>query len=329
MSWDARLRGLDLRAGGRAARALLLHNASAKLVALISAIGLWFFVNAGERDAEMAVQVPVELHNRPPSVMLVSPRVDFIDLVVSGPRTALNRIDTEHLAVVLDLQGVRPGPTVFRIAGDMLPLPRGVTVVRMTPAEVTLSFATVLRRRVPVYVALNGRPPRGLRIAETRAAPESVEVVGPAAEVDKIRVAETEAIDLDGAEPGLLERDVPLEAPSEYVSFSAGLVHAQVRIAEPERTRTFANLPIEVRNGSERASVQPGRVRLTVRGPRSTIDALELRDGAVYIDAAGREPGAYRVAPELELPAGVALVRQEPETVELRVAREKRNADGG
>ena len=329
MSWSEHLRGLQPRAAGRALLDMLVHNASAKLVALISAIGLWFFVNTGERDAEMAMQVSVELRNRPASVMLVSPRVDFIDVVVSGPRALLKRVDAQQVAVVLDLQGVRPGPAVFRITSEMLDLPRGVTVLRMTPAEVTLAFATVARRRVPVHVALSGRPPAGLRVGEARVAPESVEVVGPAAEVGAVRVAETVPIDLEGATAGLIERDVPLEAPSEYVSFSAGLVHAQVRIEERERTRSFANVAVDVRHGDEAARVVPSQVRVIVRGPRSAADALELHPGAVYIDAAGRAPGVYRVAPTVDLPAGVALVRQEPETVELRIPRHKRKSDGG
>ncbi len=329
MSWWEALRGLSPRALWPHLQGAVVHNAPVKLVALLSAVGLWLFVNTAERDAEIAVPVPVELRNQPANAMLVSPRVDFIDLVVSGPRALLRRIDPSDLSVALDLQGVRSGPTVFRITADMLDLPRGVTVLRMTPAEVTLAFAPVQRRRVPVHVALSGRPSAGLRIGETRVAPESVEVVGPAADVEKVRVAETVSIDLEGAGPGLIERDVALEAPSEYVSFSSGLVHVQVRVEEPERTRTFADVAVEVRDAGTAARVVPARVRLTVRGPRSAAEALELHPGAVYIDAAGRAPGVYQVTPRVDLPAGLTLVRQEPESVELRIARQKQKGDGG
>jgi YbbR domain-containing protein len=323
------LRGWSLRSLWPHLYGAVVHNALVKLVALLSAVGLWFFVNTAERDAEIAVPVPVELRNQPANAMLVSPRVDFIDLVVSGPRALLRRIDLRDLSVVLDLQGVRTGPTVFRITTEMLDLPRGVTVLRMTPAEVTLAFAPVLRRRVPVHVALSGRPAAGLRIGETRVAPESVEVVGPAADVEPVRVAETVPIDLEGASPGLIERDVALEAPSEYVSFSTGLVHVQVRVEEPERTRTFSDVAVDVRDAEGAARVVPPRVRLIVRGPRSSTEALELHPGAVYIDAAGRAPGVYRVAPRVDLPAGLTLVRQEPESVELRISRQKQKSDGG
>jgi hypothetical protein len=328
MTWRERMRALQARDVGEGLRWLLLHNAGVKLLSLLIAAGLWFFVNAGERDAEMAVQVPVELRNRPPNVMLISPRVDFIDLVVSGPRTLLNRIDPERISIALDLHGVRPGPAVFRILGETLDLPRGVTVVRMTPSEVTLEFAAVMRKRVPVHVAFSGKPPAGLRVTDTRVAPESVEVVGPAADVAAIKTAETMAIDLAEAPAGLLERDVALEASGEYVSFSAALAHVQVRLEEPERTRTLSAVPIVVRPGEFRATVTPGTAQVTVRGPQSAIDALEMDHGAVYIDAAGREPGTYQEKPAVDLPAGIELVKQEPATVALRVLRQKRRADG-
>ncbi len=327
MTWRSRLRQVRPRDLGESLRTLLLHNAAIKLLSILIAAGLWFFVNAGERDTELAVRVPVELRNRPANMMLVSPRVDFIDLVVSGPRTLLNRIDPE-LSVALDLHGVRPGPAVFRILGETLDLPRGVSIVRLTPSEVTLEFAPVLRRRLPVHAAVGGKPPDGLRITDTRVAPESIEVTGPSAAVAAMRTVETQPIDLADASAGLLERDVALELPSEYVSFSANLVHVQVRLEEPERTRTISSVPVVVRNTAYRATVKPAAVQITVRGPRSTTEQLELDHGAVYIDADGREPGTYSLTPAVDLPAGVELVRQEPAAVALRILRQRR-ADGG
>lgn len=329
MTWRERVRALRPRNVGESLRWLVLHNAGIKLLSLVAAIGLWFFVNAGERDTELSMQVPVELRNVPPNVMLVSPRVDFIDLVVRGPRTLLSRIQPDQLSMALDLRGVRPGPAVFRIMSEALDLPRGVTVLRLTPSEVTLEFAATLRKRVPVHVAVAGKPPSGLRVTATKAAPESVEAVGPADQVEQIKAAETAPVDLVDAPAGLIERDVGLDAPPEYVSFSASLVHAQVLLEEPERTRTIANVPVVVRNSAYRTALTPPVTQITVRGPRSTTESLELEHGAVYIDATGREPGAYEVTPAVDLPADIELVKQEPSSIVLRVLRQKRKADGG
>lgn len=309
---------------GETLRWLFLHNAGTKLLSVVVAVGLWFFVNAGERDTEISLQVPVELRNIPPTVMLVSPRVDFVDVVVRGPGTLLQRIHRDSISVPLDLRGVRTGPAVLRIMAEALDLPRGVAVVRLTPSEITLQFAAKMRKRVPVRVPITGKAPAGLRVTGTKVAPESIEVVGPAGEVDAIKSVDTAPIDLAEASPGLIERELPLEAPPEYVSFSATLVHAQVTVEEARGTRTVADVPVVVRNCAFRTALQPASIRITVRGPVTAIEALELDHGAVYVDAGAREPGTYRVTPVVDLPGDVELVNQEPALVQLRVLPSRR-----
>ncbi len=326
MSWRDRVRWSALRPRQLVliVRDAMLRNVGLKLLSVLAAFALWFFVNAGERDTEAALQVPLELHNIPASLMIVSPRVDFVDMRVSGPRTLLARIDREQMSIVLDLGGVRPGPAVFRIQTDTLNLPRGVTVVRLTPSEVTLELARVVRKSVPVRLAMAGKPPGELRVTDIKIAPEVVEIIGPADEVDKVKIAETVPFDLSKATAGLIEQDVGLEMPREYVSLSASLVHAQLRLEEPEKRVTLAAVPVVVRNSVYRTVLNPPTVQITVRGPRSSISSLELGHGAVYIDASGREPGRYKVTPEVDLPADVELVKQDPGTVELQILREKR-----
>lgn len=309
-------------------RNAIFRDVGLKLLSLLVAFALWFFVNAGERDTEAAFQVPLELRNIPAHLMLVSPRTDFFDLRVTGPRTLLSRIDRDRLAMALDLSGVRPGPAVFRLRPEVLDLPRGVNVVRLTPSEITLELARVVRKTVPVRLSFSGKPPIDLRVTEVKLAPESVEVFGPAGEVDDVKAAETEPLDLSEATPGLVERDVGLVAPQEYLSFSAALVHARVRLEEPEQTRVLKGVPVIVRNSEYRTELKPVNVRLTLRGPQSVIEALELDHGAVYIDATDLAPGNYELPPQLDLPLEVELVKREPSAVKLIILEEKRRQDG-
>jgi len=304
-------------------RQAVTHNIGLKLLSLLAAFAVWVFVNFGERESEAAFQVPLELRNIPPRLMLVSPRVDFVDLRVKGPRTLLARIDRNRLAIVLDVGGVRPGPTVFRIVPDALDLPRGVTVLRLAPSEVTFEWAITASKTVPVKLELTGKPPNDLRVMDTKVAPESVNVFGPEDEVEEINVASTVPLDLSTAKAGLIERDLPLATPREYVSYSATLVRAQVQLEEPQLTRTLHHVPIVVRNSSYRTIVIPSKVSVTVRGPRSKVESLELTDGAVYIDAAGRQPGEYVDVPATELPTEVKLVNTNPEKVRLRIRTER------
>jgi YbbR domain-containing protein len=305
-------------------RNLVLHNLGLKVLSLLAAFALWVFVNAGAHETERALQIPLELRNLPSHLMIVSPRVDFIDLRVSGPRTLLGRINPSELSIVLDLGGVRPGPAVFRVLTEPLNLPRGVKVARLTPSEVTLEFSRLSRRTIPVRLTFTGKPPGGLRVTETRVAPESVDVSGPMELVDKIQAVEAAPIDLSGATPGVIERELALEPQREHLSYTASLVHAEIRLEEPEQTRVFRRVPVVVRNSPHRTRVSPEAVSITLRGPKSTTEALELDHGAVYIDAAGLEPGKHALAPSVDLPAEVELVKLEPVALIVSVLHEKR-----
>lgn len=291
-------------------RELFLHNVLLKLVSIVIALGLWFYVNAAERDSEAEYPIPVKLSNAPTSLMLVSPRVDEVELRVSGPRTLLSRIESANLSVDIDLTRVRPGMTTFRLRPDALALPRGVTPIRMTPSEITLEFATIEMKRVPVELAVGGRPAGDLLIAQSKVTPEEVEIRGPASIVRDISAVKTEPLDLTVAEPGRIKRSVDLDLPAEFLSASSPAVHVELLLEEPVAQGETRSIAIVVRNAAGEASVTPPETTLRVRGPRSKVEALELPNGAVYVDAQGLEPGTHRVSPLATLPAGIELVRE-------------------
>jgi len=306
-------------------RLMFTRDVGLKLISLAVAFGLWAFVNASERDTEQALQVPLELRDIPAAMMITSPRVDFADVRVSGPRTLLSRIDRKRLMIPLDLAGLRPGPAVFRVTADALNLPRGVKVVRITPAQISIDIERMVRRTMPVRLQLAGKLPAGLRVVDSRVSPDTVEVLGPASAVEDITSPETEPLDLSHIGPGKIERELALPSVSEYVSFSAQRVAAQVQISEVEVERELHRVPVAVRNVAPlHATVEPSTVRINLRGPKRIVESLELSHGEVYIDAANTQPGRYDRTPAADLPAGVEIVRCEPATVQLRVKKGRR-----
>ncbi|MFI5397209.1 MAG: YbbR-like domain-containing protein [Candidatus Binatia bacterium] len=304
-------------------RQLLTRNLALKILSLLIAFSIWFFVNFGERDTEETLRAPLELRNIPAHLMITSPKADFIDLRVSGPRALLGRIDRDRLAISLDLGGVRPGPAVFRVDADSLNLPRGVKVLRITPAQLTLELERVGHKSVPVHLRLGGKPPPGVQVVDTKVAPETVQVTGPASDVQDVQSANTEPFDIHDARPGTIERELALESPSEYLAFSANRVAAQVRIEESPVTREFKRVTVTVRNAALRYQVSPDHVRVIVRGPKRLVDGLEMDNGAVYIDAEGATAGDHFMKPNVELPSGVLLVSTEPAKLQLTLAKGK------
>jgi len=308
-----------IRRLGELLRGIFVHNFLLKVLSVLIACGMWFFVNAAQRDSETELSIPVRAINQPAQLILISPRVDEVDLRVSGPRTLLSRIDPAALEVTIDLSRVRPGVTTFRLRSDRLDLPRGVTPIRMTPSELTVEFATTATKRVPVELALEGHPAGGLLIAESKVSPDEVEISGPAATVKDITVAKTVAVDLTDAGAGRMSREVELDVTGEFLTLSTPAVNVELLLQEPVEERKMKALTIVVRNADGEARVVPASIEVEVRGARSKVRGLDLPDGAVFVDASGLGPGQYELTPQIALPTGIELVRDVP-AVKVEIA---------
>jgi hypothetical protein len=84
--------------GGRKLKNLVVRNGTLKVFSLAFACGLWLLVNAGERDTEKTLVVPVELRNLPSQMVVIGPQVESVDLQVMGPRTLLGHAVPDELA---------------------------------------------------------------------------------------------------------------------------------------------------------------------------------------------------------------------------------------
>src|SRR5207248_6639472 len=82
------------------------RNVSLRLISLLIAVGLWIFVNAGQRGAVETISVPVSYRSIPPGLVIVNHPPDFVKIEVTGPRTLLSVMDPARLTVGLDLTNV-------------------------------------------------------------------------------------------------------------------------------------------------------------------------------------------------------------------------------
>jgi YbbR domain-containing protein len=300
----------------------IVGNGRLKLFSIAFACGLWLFVNYAERDAEKTLVVPVEFQNLPAQLMINGTRDEYVDLRLRGPRSLLSQLNSKKLR--LDLREVRPGMASFRITADMLNLPRGVRLIRISPAQVNLSIAQVITRTVPVRLELSGKPPRGYFVKETELNPEKIDVTGPAPEVEKIHVVVTDAVDLSTlTQP--VTRDVTLRGPEgSFISYSKDRVHVRLGITEVITTQEFRNLPIAVKNAVAPMVVRPDRIAVTVRGPQLLVESLVLNEEHISADATGQGDGSITVPVAVALPPGVELVSQDPEKVELQLVEDNK-----
>lgn len=299
----------------------LEHNFLLKMFSVVFAIGLWAFVNLGARDTEKALLVPLELRNIPEQYMVTSPVADTVEMRVRGPRTLLGSIEDRRQRVILDLANVRAGTTSFKIDSEMLNLPRGVRVVRVSPVQITLEVERVVRKSLPVSAGVTGSVPAGFRIAETEIRPPTVMVTGPAREVEPLKIIVTEPIKLPAGQ-STFEESILLVKPGDLMRLLPESVTVRGRLEEVTSSQDFKQVEIGVRNASRQTRILPARIDVTIRGPQRLLKGLKLSGDNVFVDVAGLAPGAYRGKIEVALPEGLEAQELRPNEVSVRILGE-------
>lgn len=298
----------------------IVRNGMLKLFSFAFACGLWILVNAGERDTEQTMLLPVELRNLPAQLVVVGQRVEFVDVRVSGPRTLLGRLSAKKIS--LDLAGVRPGPSSFRVTTELLNLPRGMKLLRVTPSAIGLDIARMTKRIVPVRVDMVGTPPFGYRTGEVEVSPSTVEVSGPAPQVEKLPAIVTEAVDMSRVTQSATN-DLRLLGPEgELITYNAERVRVRIDVQEVMTTREFRRLRVAIKNTAYRVAPPFVLAEVSVRGPQRLVERMSLSSGEVFIDASGHGVGTVTLPVNVLLPPGVELIAHEPSEVELTLFSE-------
>jgi len=303
------------------------RNVGLRAIALLLAIGLWFFVNAGQRGVLAPMRVPVSYRALPAGLVIVNQRPEFVQIEVRGPRTLLSLLNPDRMVLRLDLSGVSMGQAVFKIGPEMFNVPRQTDVTRISPSQIVLDIDRIIDRQVPIHVDVQGQPSAGYRIVSARANPYAATVRGPSRFVFHTDSVQTSPVEVSGAKADL-QQPVSLAPASDRVTIiGPQAAEAVVSISEIIVNREFRGLTVEIRDTDYKVKVDPQRIAVTVRGPVNQLSSLDLR-GSVFATAEDVPPGSHDLPVQIELPDGIQLVRAFPDNVRVRIYRQKRAGNG-
>jgi YbbR domain-containing protein len=178
-------------------RRYVFHNFGLKVLALLIAIGLWYSVT---RDpvAEVAINVPIELHNVPDKLIISSEIIPQAQIRVRGPARVVRQLQAEEVHPIIDLRGVVPGERTFDLTSRQIHLPREAEVVQVVPTHLSISFDRSARKEVEITPRVTGSFPSGYRILEAQVEPRQIEIAGPEQRIKLIENAVTDPVDATG-----------------------------------------------------------------------------------------------------------------------------------
>lgn len=194
----------------------LTENWFLKLLSLIFALILWFFV-MGEQKQEVPYAVPLVLKNVPPGMMVASEVPGRVDVRISGPRTLMMNLRPADMSIAVDLKDLQPGLTSFKRLEEGFNLPSALKVTRVSPSYVDVKLERIREKVVPVQVMLSGAPANGAVVEAVVAVPPRVTVEGAESEIQNVAEVVTEPVDLTGIRESF-RMMVPIDYRGRYTS---------------------------------------------------------------------------------------------------------------
>jgi YbbR domain-containing protein len=282
-------------------RAFFLEDWTLKLTALVITLGLWYAVTTQRAPATMrlrAVQLDFIL---PQNVQIGNDPIDEVDVTLEGSQGKLADLNARSLIARANVSDLKPGDRVARLSDKNVEmnLPEGVHITEVSPRSVTLHLEPVIERRIPVEVRFEGEPPDGFKQLGFQVTPDEVRVSGPESHAQAIEKVYTETISLAGQRDTLTLPQVAVDIPDHKVTPLDPTVSVRVEIAEEQSQRRFTNVPVRSAAGGP---VTPAIATVTLRGPRSVVEALRPEDVRLVVEVvADGTP-----APRLSLPPTAA-----------------------
>lgn len=164
---------------------MIRANWPTKLLSLVVAIVLWFYV-LGSEDPQttQAIDVPVQVINKPDDLEVISIKPETVELRLRGRQSAFSNGDANRIVMQADLRGVKLGEN--QVPLRVARLPYTLTALPGYPATATVELDKIIRRDRPVQYIRRGEPARGFVIDSVNLDPNAVTVIGATSIVSRV-----------------------------------------------------------------------------------------------------------------------------------------------
>jgi YbbR domain-containing protein len=263
---------------------LFLKNRGKKIIAVAFAVALWFAANI-EQDIEKNTTTELSYMNLLAGLIIVNSPPQALNLRIRGPRTQLASLSPKDMAIALDLSHTSLGISKFEIHTDQIKPPRGIQVIGISPAEVTIEIDKIAEKEVKVKPIIS-LPESGYEIVgEPKAIPSVVKIRGPRRTISQTESLSTDLISTVGVKSSFT-LEVPLKVNPGIELIDGRFAKVTVNIEEKTAIKEFDDMKINLLNsdGVQFESRDPLKAQLVFEGPYSIIKNLNNDDIEVSVD---------------------------------------------
>jgi len=241
-----------------------------KLISLTLATMLWYFV-VGEDQVDINIRVPVEILNLPANLTISNQYKKDIEVAVRGPRSMIQDLRNRNITRPVDLASAQSGTIVIKNDEKSIPLPKGITVQRLQPTNITLLLDELIQKRFPITPVTEGEMAPGYVLQNIYLDPDHLIISGPRSILEKSLGLKTYVIDLDNLDHST-SLQVHLNMDQDLFDLiGETVVTARIEVREKMIERTIESIPVNVRDSDGPVTIEPNTISVTARIPENLI----------------------------------------------------------
>src|SRR6266446_560705 len=161
----------------------LVANWELKILSVVIAFALWLVV-AGSGKSQLATPGVVEYTG--------------LGVELEATRWAVARLTPGAVRARVNLAGMREGENIATLSADLVEVPPGVTVRRVTPNRLQVTLAAAVAKTLQVVPQIRGAPEPDHAIHRVTVEPATVQVRGPRSTIEGRTTVETVPVDIAG-----------------------------------------------------------------------------------------------------------------------------------
>ena len=241
-----------------------------RLVSLCLAVFLWYFV-VGEDQVDMNITVPIEILNLPQDLVISNDFTKNIEVSIRGPRSLIKELANRHVTRPVDLSKARPGTIVIKNDGSSIPFPRGISVLRVQPTNITFLVDQLITRKFPIHPVTEGEPAQGYVLDRIQVIPDSLKVTGAKTLLESEMALKTYVINLDG-----LDHSTTLQVhlnlnPELRKLIGETVVTVKLYVKESYLRKTVRGIPVNIRGATVPVKIEPNVVAVEADIPENLV----------------------------------------------------------
>ncbi len=237
-----------------------------KLASLCLGTLVWYFV-VGADQVDMNIKIPIEVINLPEDMVIYNQYQKELNLTVRGPRSIMQGLRERNISKSIDLSKEVPDTIVVQIDSASIPLPSGITIQQLQPANITLSIDQLVQKEIPIHVVTDGEVKPGYSLTEIILNPDKIHVSGPKTIIDPQLALKTYTIKLaELKESATLPVHLNL-SPDFIRLIGETTVVAKLKVQENIVKKTVDKVLINVKDGATELQVHPDSVTVVAQVP--------------------------------------------------------------